>query len=72
MWVEQYYIPNRQSDIQPILVAKETANKRSNRYQRLIDGFNRFNQTNRNQCAQLKFVEFDLQADNLVFERIIY
>lgn len=71
-WIEQYYIPNRQSDIQPVLVAKKIANKQSNAYQRLIDSFNRFNQANRNRCKKLKFVEFHLENDNLIFKEVIY
>jgi len=71
-WIEQYYIPNRQSDIQPVLVAKKITNKQSNTYQRLIDSFNRFNQANSNRCARLKFVEFDLENDDLSFEIVLY
>lgn len=71
-WIEQYYIPNRQSDIQPVLVAKKIANKQSNAYQLLIDSFNRFNQANNNRCARLKFIEFDLDNDDLSFEIVSY
>ena len=71
-WIEQYYIPNRQSDIQPVLVAKKITNKQSNAYQLLIDSFNRFNQANNNRCARLKFIEFDLDNDDLSFEIVSY
>ena len=71
-WIEQYYIPNRQSDIQPVLVAKKIANKQSNAYQLLIDSFNRFNKANNNRCARLKFIEFDLDNDDLSFEIVSY
>ena len=71
-WIEQYYIPNRQSDIQPVLVAKKIANKQSNAYQLLVDSFNRFNQANNNRCARLKFIEFDLDNDDLSFEIVSY
>ncbi len=71
-WIEQYYIPNRQSDIQPILVAKKTVNKSSNIYQRLVDSFNRFNKANNKRCACLKFVEFDLDNNDLSFEVVLY
>jgi len=71
-WIEQYYIPNRQSDIQPVLVAKKIANKQSNAYQLLIDSFNRFNKANNNRCARLKFIEFDLDNLNLSFEIVLY
>lgn len=71
-WIEQYYIPNRQSDIQPVLVAKKISDKQSNAYRRLIESFNRFNQTNKNRCARLKFVEFDLDNSDLFFEIVSY
>lgn len=71
-WIEQYYIPNRQSDIQPVLVAKKITDKQSNTYQRLVDSFNRFNQANNNRCARLKFIEFDLDNDDLSFEIVLY
>jgi len=67
-WIEQYYIPNCQSDIQPVLVARKITNKQSSTYQRLIDSFKRFNQTNRNRCAHLKFIEFEATDDGLIFE----
>jgi len=54
------------------LVAKKITDKQSNTYRRLIDSFNRFNQVNNNRCARLKFVEFDLDNDNLSFGVVLY
>lgn len=71
-WIEQYYIPNRQSDIQPVLVAKKTANKQSDAYRRLIDSFNRFNKTNKSRCGKLKYVEFEIRDSGLIFDEISY
>jgi len=71
-WIEQYYIPNRQSDIQPVLVAKKIENKQSSVYRHLIDSFNRFNQTNSRRSNPLKFIEFSIDGGNLVFEKAIY
>lgn len=71
-WIEQYYIPNRQSDIQPVLVTKKIEKKNSGAYSRLVDSFSRFNQANRNRCANLRFVEFSLRNDDLIFERVPY
>jgi len=71
-WIEQYYIPNRQSDIQPVLVSKKIANKQSDAYQRLIDSFNRFNKTNKSRCGKLKYVEFEIRDNGLVFDEISY
>ena len=71
-WIEQYYIPNRQSDIQPVLAAKKIVNKQSNVYQRLIDSFNRFNKANKSRCAKLRYVEFDLENGDLSFGVVSY
>jgi predicted RNA-binding protein len=71
-WIEQYYIPNRQSDIQPVLIAKKITNKQTPAYQRLIDSFNRLNQANRNRCEHLKLIEFDLENAELSFEIVSY
>jgi len=71
-WIEQYYIPNRQSDIQPVLVAKKIANKRTSACQRLVDSFSRFNNASKKRCASLKFVEFEIKNDDLIFEKVSY
>jgi hypothetical protein len=71
-WIEQYYIPNRQSDIQPILVARKTENKQSIGYRRLIESIRRFNQVNGKRCEDLKYVEFFLNGMDLLFERVEY
>ncbi|MDA2922281.1 DUF91 domain-containing protein, partial [Patescibacteria group bacterium AH-259-L07] len=42
-WIEQYYIPNRQSDIQPVLVSKMINDKTTNRYQKIVQSFEKFN-----------------------------
>ena len=71
-WIEQYYIPNRQSDIQPVLIAKKIEDKTTNNYRKLVDSFNRFNQTNNRRCSPLKFVEFHIEDNNLAFEEVAY
>lgn len=71
-WIEQYYIPNRQSDIQPVLIAKKIEDKTTNNYRKLVDSFNRFNQTNNRRCGSLKFVELHIEDNNLVFEEVAY
>jgi len=35
-WLEQYYIPNRISDIQPVLISKKIENKTSENYKSII------------------------------------
>jgi len=71
-WIEQYYIPNRQSDIQPVLIAKKITNKQSGVYKRLIDSFNRFNRENNNRCNPLVFIEFSIVDNDLFFKKITY
>lgn len=57
-WIRQYYIPNRPSDIQPILLAKRINKKGTKSYCNLIDGFHRFNEKNGVNCEPLKLIEF--------------
>lgn len=70
-WLEQYYIPNRISDIQPVLISKKIANKNSENYIKIIDSFKQFNNKN-SRCMPIKYVEFELEQDNLKFEEITY
>jgi len=71
-WIEQYYIPNRQSDIQPILLAKKINNKTGLQYKRIIDSFSLFNKRNAKRCNKLKYIEFDLVDGDLFFDEIKY
>ena len=71
-WIEQYYIPNRESDIQPILVSKEIENKSTSSYKQIIDSFKKFNNKNKHRCNPLKFIEFRVENNNLIFEEIKY
>ncbi len=71
-WIEQYYIPNRQSDIQPVLIAKEKSNKQSESYEQLLESFRSFNNTNENRCHRLKYIEFGLFDNELEFKSISY
>ena len=71
-WIEQYYIPNRPSDIQPVLLTRKITDKQSRAFRQLIDSFNRFNRINSEQCAQLKFIEFDLIEGDLIFQVVHY
>ncbi len=71
-WIEQYYTPNRQSDIQPLLISKKINNKTTQRYQKIIATFNEFNTINSRRCENLKYIEYHLENDDLVFEIINY
>jgi hypothetical protein len=69
-WIEQYYIPNRHSDIQPVLIAKKTYNKRSSRYRKLLDAISEFNRTYAEKCCKLVYIEYSLEEDNIIFAEV--
>jgi len=71
-WIEQYYIPNMQGDIRPFLITKKINNKTTENYQKIIDTFNNFNSHNSSRCENLKYIEYYLENDNLIFEEINY
>ena len=71
-WIQQYYTPNRPSDIQPILLAKKIHKKETKSYRNLIDSFHRFNEKNNANCELLKLIEFFLRHNGLQFELISY
>ena len=70
-WLEQYYIPNRISDIQPVLISKKIPDKNSESYKEIIEGFKQFN-TKNNRSVPIKFIEYELQNGNLKFDEIKY
>ena len=71
-WLGQYYIPNRQSDIEPVLIAKKIADKSNTNYRFLIEAFHTFNSRNEEICDKLKYIEFSIIGDNLTFEKVDY
>jgi hypothetical protein len=70
-WLEQYYIPNRISDIQPVLISKKIVNKNSENYRKIIESFEQFNKNN-TRCMPIKYIEYELEEDNLNFQEISY
>ena len=71
-WIEQYYTPNRQSDIQPVLISKKINDKSTEKYQKITTTFNDFNTRNSRRCHNLKYIEYYLEGGDLVFEKISY
>ncbi len=71
-WIEQYYTPNRQSDIQPILISKKIENKQTEKYKKIVDSFIEFNNRNSKRCENLKYIEYHLENNDLVFEVVNY
>lgn len=70
-WLEQYYISNRISTIQPVLIAKKFDNKDSEKYLQIIESFKQFNNKNPN-CLPLKFIEYEVVGEELKFSEINY
>jgi hypothetical protein len=70
-WLEQYYIPNRISDIQPVLISKKIPDKNSENYKEIIESFKQFN-TKNTRCVPIKYIEYELENDNLKFDEIKY
>lgn len=69
-WIEQYYIPNRHSDIQPVLIAREMNNNM--RRNNFLNTIKDFNQEYNNRCCDLKYIEYKIDNnENLIFERIV-
>lgn len=71
-WIEQYYIPNRQSDITPIVIAKEYRNKNNVAYSVILQSFRDFNTQNSSRCSAIKYVEYSINSGNLVFINVVY
>ena len=69
-WIEQYYIPNRPSDIQPVLIARRPDDRASNAFQQFTQAVANFNRANESRTWSLKYVEFSVRANNLHFEEI--
>lgn len=71
-WIEQYYLPNRPSDIEPMIISRNISDKTTQDYQNLINKFNTFNQTNN--TLPLRYVEFsiDCNKQTIIFNEITY
>ncbi|MBU0878439.1 MAG: DUF91 domain-containing protein, partial [Candidatus Omnitrophica bacterium] len=70
-WLEQYYIPNRISDIQPVLVAKKLEDKKQSYYKDITNSFKKFNKIN-TKCLPLKYIEYELKNNKLEFKEQRY
>lgn len=70
-WLEQYYIPNRISDVQPVLISKKIVNKNSENYRDIMESFKQFNEKN-NRCITIKYIEYELEENELNFQEVSY
>lgn len=71
-WIEQYYTPNRESDVQPVLISKKINDKSGFQFKKIANSFNLFNKKNVKRCNKLKYIEFDLMDNDLVFDEVRY
>lgn len=69
-WIEQYYLPNRPSDIEPMIISRKITNKNSNDYSNFISALNAFNQANN--TLRLRYVEFEILNNDISFSEINY
>ncbi|MRI64579.1 DUF91 domain-containing protein [Ornithobacterium rhinotracheale] len=68
-WLEQYYLPNRPSDIQPMLITRKgTAFLNSN--SSIWTDFLTFDQKNSTLCKPISVIEYDLVNNNLQFTKV--
>ena len=71
-WLQQYYIPNQPSDIHPVLLTKKITDKNHNSYRDMVEKIHLFNDTNSGSCETLKFIEFSVEQNDLLFESVDY
>lgn len=65
-WIQQYYIPNHISDIEPMIICRSGADKDSVTFE--LQQFNTDNQD----VLKIRYIEFNIQGDRIVFNEIDY
>lgn len=68
-WLEQYYLPNRPSDIQPTLITKKGTSFLTRSSSIWID-FLEFDKKNEILCKPLSVIEYYLDGSNLQFTKV--
>ena len=66
-WIEQYYVPNRVSIIQPVLICKGGGLNPGIR-----DCFHRFNDASAERCLPLKYIEYEIDGGVMAFNDTQY
>ncbi len=71
-WIEQYYLPNRPSDIEPMIISRQIEDKATSNYLDFIGALNDFNE--KNDTHKIRYVEFTVSCDNhtITFDEIEY
>ncbi len=67
-WIEQYYKPNRQGDITPVIIAKIPKNIHTQSYITAINNFKIFNKENEERCNPIKYIEYTIENNDLEFK----
>jgi hypothetical protein len=68
-WLKQYYLPNRPSDLEPMIVSRQILNKTTQSYLDLVQEFRNFNTQNN---LRLRYIEFNINTNTINFIEIIY
>lgn len=68
-WLKQYYLPNRPSDLEPIIISRQIQNKTTQNYLALVQEFNNFNAQNN---LRLRYIEFSVVNQSINFQEVIY
>lgn len=66
-WLEQYYIPNYPSDIQPMIICRYT-DKNSSQYKDFKLKCEKFNKNNN--ILEICYIEFRIENNQIIFERV--
>ncbi|MDX9814774.1 MAG: DUF91 domain-containing protein [Sulfurimonas sp.] len=68
-WLQQYYLPNRPSDLEPMIISRKITDKTTQNYLQLVQEFNNFNARNN---LILRYIEFDISQNSINFNEILY
>lgn len=70
-WVEQYYLPNRYCDIQPVLIARAISGQQRNRarFREFVAAAHGFNENNP-EHPPLKYIELEVHQGDLHFQEM--
>lgn len=65
-WVQQYYIPNNISDIEPMIICRKTTN-----IENILPVLKKFNDDNAT-VLKIRYIEFSIQSDTIIFNEVDY
>ncbi len=71
-WLEQYYIPNRPSDMEPMIISRKISDKTKDDYKKVVDSLNSFNNENNKLSLKIRYVEFEIINDEIKFTEVKY